>query len=55
MDRHDSAERVELAGMYPGKGWAKKVLNMSDQQVHEALISIKKRRENEKYGRKEGT
>lgn len=48
--RHYTAERSELVKMYPGKGWEKKVINMSDAQVHATLISIKQRREKEKNG-----
>lgn len=44
-DRHYTAEREELAKAYPGENWKKKVLNMSDAQVHEALVSIRNRRE----------
>ena len=47
-DRHWSVERSELAKMYPGKKWTDKVIKMSDCQVHETLMSIKRRREQEK-------
>ena len=43
--RHWSTERSELAKAYPGQKWAKKVLEMSDKQVHAAYISVKNRRE----------
>ena len=47
-ERHFSAERTELAKMYPGNGWIKKVMNMSDEQVHAAYISIRSRKEKKK-------
>ena len=40
-----SVERAELAKMYPGKNWEKKVLGMSDQQVHQTLIHIRNSKE----------
>ena len=48
IDRHYSQERCELIKMYPGDNWAKKVMNMSDQQVYATLVSIRNRREKEK-------
>ena len=48
IDRHYSQERVELAKMYPGDNWAKKVMKMSDQQVYATLVSIRNRREKQK-------
>ena len=44
-DRHYTQERCELAKCYPGKGWLKKVSQMSDAQVHEVLVSIRTRKE----------
>jgi len=44
-ERHYTSERVELSKAYPGDNWKKKVLGMSDAQVHEALVSIRNRRE----------
>lgn len=43
--RHWSAERSELAKAYPGKKWYKKVLEMSDAQVHATYISVRNRLE----------
>ena len=43
--RHYSQERVEVGKAYPGKKWAKKVLEMSDAQVHEIYVSIMRRKE----------
>ena len=40
-----SAERAELAKMYPGKKWEQKVLGMSDEQVHQTLIHIRNSKE----------
>ena len=45
MDRHFTAERAELAKAYPGKKWVDK-----DGQVHETLVSIRKRKEKQKVG-----
>ena len=50
-NRHWSVERSELAKMYPGQKWAKKVLEMSDEQVHATYISIRNRREKERADR----
>lgn len=47
-DRHWTAERCELAKMYPGQKWYRKVLEMSDVQVHAAYISARNRKEKEK-------
>lgn len=44
-NRHYTQERVNLAKAYPGKGWQKKVMNMSDAQVHAAWLDVQKRRE----------
>ena len=44
-DRHWTAERSELIKAYPGKKWEKKVLEMSDAQVHTVLSSIRARKE----------
>ena len=44
-ERHYTSERVELAKAYPGDKWKRKVLGMSDAQVHEALVRIRNRRE----------
>lgn len=49
-DRHYTQERVELAKCYPGKKWQQKVIQMSDKQVHETLISIRNRKEKKKVG-----
>lgn len=46
-ERHESAQRCELAKMYPGKKWAEKVKNMSDAQVYRVFVSIRNRREKE--------
>ena len=46
--RHWSSERSELAKAYPGKKWYKKVLEMSDEQVHATWISVKNRLEKKK-------
>lgn len=46
--RHWSSERSELAKAYPGKKWYKKVLEMSDEQVHAAYISVRNRKESGK-------
>ena len=43
--RHWTPERSELAKAYPGQKWYKKVLEMSDEQVHAVYISVKNRRE----------
>ena len=48
--RHWTSERDELAKMYPGKKWVEKVKNMSDAQVHAALVSIRQRKEKQKVG-----
>ena len=50
-DRHYSPERCELARMYPGKKWVKKVSEMSDAQVHAVFVSVRNRKENEKTGK----
>ena len=50
-ERHWSAERAELAKMYPGKKWTDKVIKMDDYQVHQTLISIRNRREREKLAK----
>lgn len=47
MNRTYSQERVTVAQAYPGKNWAKKVLDMSDEQVHEIFVSIMFKRQNE--------
>lgn len=47
-NRHWSPERSELAKAYPGKKWAKKVLEMSDEQVHATWISVRNRLEKKK-------
>lgn len=47
-ERHYTAEREELAKAYPGDNWKKKVLAMSDAQVHAAIVDIRKRREKKK-------
>ena len=44
-NRHYSTERAELAKMYPGPKWMKKVEQMSDAQVHATFVSIRNRRE----------
>ena len=44
-DRHYTQERVEVAKAYPGKKWSKKVMEMSDAQVHEVFVSLRKRKE----------
>lgn len=44
-ERHYTSEREELAKAYPGYNWKKKVLGMSDAQVHAAIVDIRKRRE----------
>ena len=49
-ERHYSAERTELAKMYPGKKWTDKVIAMSDAQVHATLVSIRQRKEKERNG-----
>ena len=49
-NRHYTAERCELAKMYPGKGWERKVMKMPDDQVHATLVSIRQRKEKEKRG-----
>lgn len=46
-NRHWTQERSELAKMYPGQKWYKKVLEMSDEQVHATFVSIRNRREKE--------
>ena len=53
-DRHYTAERAELAKVYPGKKWVDKVMNMSDAQVHETLVSIRKRKEEGRNGSLQG-
>lgn len=40
-----SQERIEVAKAYPGKGWTKKVMGMSDEQVHEIFVSLQFRRD----------
>ena len=47
MSRTYSQERVVVGQAYPGKNWAKKVMAMDDEQVHEIYVSIMFRRENE--------
>ena len=47
-DRHYTPERCELAKMYPGKKWVKKVSEMSDAQVHAVFVSVRNRKEKEK-------
>lgn len=47
-NRHWTPERSELAKAYPGKKWYKKVLEMSDEQVHAAYISVRNRLEKTK-------
>ena len=47
MTRTYTQERVVVSEAYPGKNWARKVLEMSDEQVHEIYVSIMFRRENE--------
>ena len=42
-----SQERIVVGQAYPGKNWAKKVLSMSDEEVHDIYVSIMFRRENE--------
>lgn len=36
-----------MAQAYPGKNWTKKVVAMSDEQVHEIYVSLMFKRENE--------
>lgn len=48
MDRHWTPERAELARIYPGIKWRKKVTEMSDEQVHAVLTSIRNRKEKKK-------
>lgn len=48
-NRHWTAERSELAKMYPGQKWYRKVLEMSDAQVHAAYISARNRKEKKKH------
>lgn len=43
-----SEERRVVGSAYPGKNWAKKVLKMSDEEVHDIYESIMFRRENER-------
>ena len=50
-DRHWSQERCVVAKAYPGKKWTQKVLEMSDEQVHEIYVSIMFRMENERKQR----
>lgn len=52
MERHYSQERVTVAQAYPGKNWTKKVMEMSDEQVHEIFVSIMFKREIEEKARK---
>ena len=52
MNGHYSQERVEVAKAYPGKKWTQKVMNMSDEQVHEIFVSIQFRREVKKKKKK---
>lgn len=52
MNGHYSQERVTVAQAYPGKNWAKRVMEMSDEQVHEIFVSIMFKRENEEKFRK---
>lgn len=47
MVRTYSQERVVVAEAYPGKNWTKKVMDMSDEQVHEIYVSIMFKRKNE--------
>lgn len=47
-NRHWTPERSELIKAYPGRKWYKKVLEMDDQQVHEAWISVRNRLEKKK-------
>ena len=47
-ERHYTAERADLAKAYPGKKWVEKVMNMSDSQVHAALVNIRKKREKDR-------
>ena len=44
-DRHWTTERSELAKAYPGRKWYKKVLEMSDEQVHAVYINFLNRKE----------
>lgn len=44
-DRHWIPQRAELAKIYPGKKWERKVLEMSDAQVIATLASIRKQKE----------
>ena len=43
---------MTVAQAYPGKNWAKRVMEMSDEQVHEIFVSIMFKRENEEKFRK---
>ncbi len=43
-----SHERAVVAAEYPSRGWAKKVDNMSDIQVHAIYLKIIARQEQEK-------
>lgn len=52
MNGHYSQERVTVAEAYPGKNWTKKVLAMSDEQVHEIYVSLMFKRKNEEKARK---
>ena len=45
IDRHYSQERIEVANAYPGANWRKKVIGMSDGQVHEIYVNLMKRKE----------
>ena len=47
VNGHYSQERVTVAEAYPGKNWTRKVMAMSDEQVHEIFVSIMFKRKNE--------
>lgn len=47
MSRTFNQERTVVAEAYPGKNWAKKVMEMDDEEVHEIYVSIMFRRANE--------
>ena len=42
-NRHYSQMRYQVANAYPGKKWAKKVEQMSDEQVYRIFVSLRQR------------
>lgn len=51
-NRHYSHMRCQVVNAYPGKKWAKKVEQMSDEQIYRIFVSLRQRA-TEQYKREE--